>query len=243
MIGKDETQKEGGSDIKAQNLELPQMKKNISKLKVEKVELKYHKKMTANEKKKELKEHLEMVDELIKHLDLNEENEDAQEDEIDYEDLNDEQKAERDRKKEEEEQKQKDLREEEEREKEEDDEARKSGKKVQKRKRKEYTKMSKLVQLEHQYDTLVLMEKIYGKYMKEFGIRTQIGEIFDDYEEVDKYLAERRQITFLKVVELFKKRLSFFGIYSLNDQIELTNEKAIYLRKQLSVVVKLLLQF
>jgi len=135
------------------------------------------------------------------------------------------------------------LREEEEREKEEDDEARKSGKKVQKRKRKEYTKMSKLVQLEHQYDTLVLMEKTYGKYMKEFGIRTQIGEIFDDYEEVDKYLAERRQITFLKVVELFKKRLSFFGIYSLNDQIELTNEKAIYLRKQLSVVVKLLLQF
>ena len=77
MIGKDETQKEGGSDIKDQNLELPQMKKNISKLKVEKVELKYHKKMTANEKKKELKEHLEMVDELIKHLDLNEENEDA----------------------------------------------------------------------------------------------------------------------------------------------------------------------
>ena len=78
-------------------------------------------------------------------------------------------------------------------------------------------------QLEYQYTNLVMLEKTYSKYMKDFGIRTQIGEIFDDYEEVDKYLNERKQVTFLKVVELFKKRLSFFGIYSLNDQIELTN--------------------
>lgn len=86
-----------------------------------------------------------------------------------------------------------------------------------------------------------MLEYNYGKYMKDLKIRTQIGEIFDDYDEVDKYLNDRRQITFLKVVELFKKRLSFFGIYSLNDQIELTNQKAIYLRKQLSIVIKLLI--
>lgn len=231
----DNSQKEGGSDSPTKGgPDVP--KEGESPLKKDPVELSHVKKLTKEEKTAQLKADLAIVNELIEHMDITEENLNEIEEFDEEKNSQDEEDEEAAARVEAENQAEED------RQKKEDEEAKKSGKAPIKR-TIEYKKLTKLKQLEYQYTNLVMLEKTYSKYMKDFGIRTQIGEIFDDYEEVDKYLNERRQVTFLKVVELFKKRLSFFGIYSLNDQIELTNQKAIYLRKQLSIVVKLLIQF
>jgi hypothetical protein len=42
---------------------------------------------------------------------------------------------------------------------------------------------------------------------------------------------ERTRYKFMKIAELIKKRISFFGIYSLNDQVEMTQEKLTHMRK------------
>jgi hypothetical protein len=46
----------------------------------------------------------------------------------------------------------------------------------------------------------------------------------------------------MKIVDLIKKRISFFGIYSLNDQVDMTQQKLSHMRKQLQVTFRLLLE-
>jgi hypothetical protein len=51
------------------------------------------------------------------------------------------------------------------------------------------------------------------------------SEIFDELNVSKKLLSERVKLPFMHIVDLIKKRISFFGIYSLNDQIEMTEYK------------------
>jgi hypothetical protein len=77
-----------------------------------------------------------------------------------------------------------------------------------------------------------MLEKKYGEKYKRFNIK-QTADIFDDLVVTKKLYEERTRYKFMKIAELIKKRISFFGIYSLNDQVEMTQEKLSHMRRQL----------
>ena len=88
---------------------------------------------------------------------------------------------------------------------------------------------------------LLELEERYGDKYKKFNIKYQ-NDIFDDLVVTKKLYAERTRYKFMKIAELIKKRISFFGIYSLNDQVDMTEEKLGHMRKQLQVTFRLLLE-
>ena len=95
--------------------------------------------------------------------------------------------------------------------------------------------------LDNQEEELLHLEEFYGDKYKKFNIKHQT-DIFDDLVVTKKLYKERTKYKFMKIAELIKKRISFFGIYSLNDQVEMTQEKLGHMRKQLQVTFRLLLE-
>jgi len=67
-------------------------------------------------------------------------------------------------------------------------------------------------------------------------------DIFDELNVTKKLLNERVKFSFMHIVDLIKKRVSFFGIYSIWDQVELTEEKLMHLRTQLDKKSRLILE-
>ena len=84
--------------------------------------------------------------------------------------------------------------------------------------------------LDNQEEELLHLEEHYGHKYKDFNIKHQT-DIFDDLVVTKKLYKERTKYKFMKIAELIKKRISFFGIYSLNDQVEMTQEKLGHMRK------------
>lgn len=76
------------------------------------------------------------------------------------------------------------------------------------------------------------LDQKYYVGFKQFYIKDQ-SEIFDELTVTRKILTERVKLPFMHIVELIKKRISFFGIYSLYDQIELTQYKLDHMKEQL----------
>ena len=95
--------------------------------------------------------------------------------------------------------------------------------------------------LDNQEEELLHLEEFYGDKYKKFNVKHQT-DIFDDLVVTKKLYKERTKYKFMKIAELIKKRISFFGIYSLNDQVEMTQEKLGHMRKQLQVTFRLLLE-
>ena len=84
--------------------------------------------------------------------------------------------------------------------------------------------------LDIQETELLELEDRYGDKYKKFNIKYQ-NDIFDDLVVTKKLYGERTRYKFMKIAELIKKRISFFGIYSLNDQVVMTEEKLGHMRK------------
>lgn len=84
--------------------------------------------------------------------------------------------------------------------------------------------------LDIQEEELIELEERYGDKYKKFNIKHQM-DIFDDLIVTKKLYGERTRYKFMKIAELIKKRISFFGIYSLNDQVDMTQEKLGHMRK------------
>ena len=87
------------------------------------------------------------------------------------------------------------------------------------------------------------MEKKYGSRFAELQIIDPNVEVMDDFHEIDKFLEQKANMNFNQVIALFQARLSYFGIYYLNDTIELTMGRVKYLRKQLAEIVKIMLTY
>jgi len=97
------------------------------------------------------------------------------------------------------------------------------------------------VLLDEQEEDLLYLDKKYNQEYKDFYVRDQ-KDIFSELNVTKKLLNERSKYSFMHIVELVKKRVSFFGIYSLCDQIEITSEKLKHLRIQLDKKSRLLLE-
>lgn len=90
---------------------------------------------------------------------------------------------------------------------------------------------------------LMVLEKKYGSRFAELQIIDANVEVMDDFHEIDKFLEGKANMGFNQVIALFQARLSYFGIYYLNDTIELTMGRVKYLRKQLAEIVKIMLTY
>jgi hypothetical protein len=55
-------------------------------------------------------------------------------------------------------------------------------------------------------------------------------------------LYERTKYPFMYIVELIKKRVSFFGVYKLHDELELNTKKIRFLKAELDKKSRLLLK-
>jgi len=67
-------------------------------------------------------------------------------------------------------------------------------------------------------------------------------DLFDELDVTKKIHNERNRYPFMYIVELVKKRVSFFGIYKLHDELEITTEKINFLRAELDKKSRLLLK-
>lgn len=61
---------------------------------------------------------------------------------------------------------------------------------------------------------------MYGEHVKELD-DYQEAEIFDDSDVKSLVLSARLKYKFFRIVDLIRKRASIFGIYALNDKVEL----------------------
>lgn len=67
-------------------------------------------------------------------------------------------------------------------------------------------------------------------------------DLFNELDVTKKLLTERTKYPFMEVVKNIKKRVSFFGIYKLCDELELTATKINFLKVELDRKSRLLLQ-
>lgn len=82
------------------------------------------------------------------------------------------------------------------------------------------------------------------KYKKEYSenhLREQ-KDIFDELNVTRKLLNERFKYKVMYIVDLIKKRISFFGIYALADTVEATETKLKHLKTQLDKKSRLILE-
>jgi hypothetical protein len=77
----------------------------------------------------------------------------------------------------------------------------------------------------------MILEQKYGSRLAELEIVDPNIECMDDFHEMNKFLEDRKNMEFSDIVTIFQGRLSYFGIYYLNDTIELTMGRVIYLKK------------
>ena len=86
----------------------------------------------------------------------------------------------------------------------------------------------------------MILEKAYGPQTEEINDKSQL---FED-TSVSLFVHKKRsQFKFFNIIDLIKKRASIFGIYSLNDKVELNQMQLIHLKEQLREAVALLLQY
>ena len=87
----------------------------------------------------------------------------------------------------------------------------------------------------------MILERKYGSRFAELDIVDPNTEVMEDFHEMDQFLEAREKLDFSQIVTIFQGRMSYFGIYYLNDTIELTMSRVVYLRKQLAEIVKIML--
>lgn len=63
---------------------------------------------------------------------------------------------------------------------------------------------------------MLMIEKEYKEEFKDSYVRQQ-KDLFEELDVTKKILNERTKYPFMFIVELVKKRVSFFGVYSLCD--------------------------
>ena len=95
--------------------------------------------------------------------------------------------------------------------------------------------MSKSEQLQLLLERLEKLERKYGHPPKEYGIKYET-EILDQRGFIHKICSDRKDLSFLGITSLMKYRVSFFGIYSLTENVDLTYNKVEYMKKQLNVI-------
>lgn len=109
--------------------------------------------------------------------------------------------------------------------------------------KEEMASKTRFEKLTFQYEELMILEKKYGSRFAELQIIDPNVEVMDDFHEIDKFLKTKADLEFTQIVSIFQGRLSYFGIYYLNDTIELTMGRVKYLRKQLAEIVKIMLGY
>lgn len=75
--------------------------------------------------------------------------------------------------------------------------------------------------IDEQEANLLELDLKYKAEYAEYYMKEQ-KDIFDELNVTKKLLNERVKFSFMHIVDLIKKRVSFFGIYSIWDQVELT---------------------
>ena len=90
--------------------------------------------------------------------------------------------------------------------------------------------MSKSEQLQLLLERLEKLERKYGHPPKQFGIKYET-EILDQRGFIHKICSDRKDLSFLGITSLMKYRVSFFGIYSLTENVDLTYNKVEYMKK------------
>jgi len=95
--------------------------------------------------------------------------------------------------------------------------------------------------IDEQEANLLELDLKYKAEYTEYYMKEQ-KDIFDELNVTKKLLNERVKFSFMHIVDLIKKRVSFFGIYSIWDQVELTEEKLMHLRTQLDKKSRLILE-
>ena len=101
--------------------------------------------------------------------------------------------------------------------------------------KKEEKDLNKSEQLQLLLERLEKLERVYGHPDKELGIKFET-EILDQRGFIHKICSDRKDLSFLGIVGLMKYRVSFFGIYSLTENVDLTYNKVEYMKKQLNVI-------
>lgn len=76
---------------------------------------------------------------------------------------------------------------------------------------------------------LIYLDDKYQKEYVEYYMKEQ-KDIFDELKVTKKLLNERVKYSFMHIVDLIKKRVSFFGIYALWDQVEITEKRLDHLQ-------------
>jgi hypothetical protein len=95
--------------------------------------------------------------------------------------------------------------------------------------------MTKSELLQLLLERLEKLERKYGHPPDIYGIKYET-EILDQRGFIHKICSERKDLSFLGITSLLKYRVSFFGIYSLSENVDLTYNKVEYMKKQLNVI-------
>ena len=100
--------------------------------------------------------------------------------------------------------------------------------------------MTKSELLQLLLERLEKLERKYGHPKKEYNIKYET-EILDQRGFIHKICSERKDLSFLGITSLMKYRVSFFGIYSLTENVDLTYNKVEYMKKQLNIITSQLI--
>jgi repressor of nif and glnA expression len=79
-------------------------------------------------------------------------------------------------------------------------------------------------------ERLEKLEKKYGHPNPMYDLKYET-DILDQRGFVHKICSARKDLSFLGITSLMKQRVSFFGIYSLTENVDLTHAKVEYLKK------------
>ena len=85
------------------------------------------------------------------------------------------------------------------------------------------------------------MESKYGALIDETD-QLDDNLLFQDHNAVLHVLNQRKKYKFMRVLDLVKKRASVYGIYALNDKVEMNQLKLMHLKKQLQITVSLMIK-
>lgn len=84
------------------------------------------------------------------------------------------------------------------------------------------------------------LDKSYHHYFRDFGIVEEIN-LFDDFKLLSNIYERRTMNSFMFVAQKIKNKVSFYGIYIMNERADLQSFRLEILRKKVQIAVQYLL--
>ena len=84
------------------------------------------------------------------------------------------------------------------------------------------------------------LNKSYHHYFRDYGIADEIV-LFDDFKLLSSIYEKRTMNSFMFVAQKIKNKVSFYGIYIMNERADLQSFRLEILRKKVQIAVQYLL--